>query len=108
MDEILHQLIGSLSSVYPIIYWILYIPGGAGFLPLTVSLHRLSTCLVRWVTTPFNLSSTTGEKLRFWIDNLLVSGRDFHGESIVDMVNLLSVYTVYVSTRAVEISQPRQ
>jgi len=32
-EEILHQLI-----VYPIIYRVLYIPGGAGFLPSTVSL----------------------------------------------------------------------
>ncbi len=32
MEEILHQLIGSL----PIIYKVLYIPGGAGFLPSTV------------------------------------------------------------------------
>ena len=31
MEEILHQLIG-----YPIIYRVLYIPGGAGFLPSTV------------------------------------------------------------------------
>jgi len=30
MEEILHQLIGSLSG--PIIYRVLYIPGGAGFL----------------------------------------------------------------------------
>ncbi len=35
MAEILHQLIGSLSG-YPIIYKVLYIPGGAGFLPSTV------------------------------------------------------------------------
>ena len=35
MSEILHQLIGS----YPTIYRILYIPGGAAFLPSTVCLH---------------------------------------------------------------------
>ena len=35
MEEILHQLIGTV--VYPIIYKVLYIPGGAGFLPSTVS-----------------------------------------------------------------------
>ena len=34
MEEILHQLIGSL--VYPMIYKVLYIPGGAGFQPSTV------------------------------------------------------------------------
>ena len=32
MEEILHQLIGSLSHFYRV----LYIPGGAGFLPSTV------------------------------------------------------------------------
>ena len=32
MAEVLHYLIG----VYPIIYRVLYIPGGAGFLPSTV------------------------------------------------------------------------
>ena len=32
MEEILHQLIGSLSTIYRV----LYIPGGAGFLPSTV------------------------------------------------------------------------
>ena len=35
MEEILHQLIGSLS-VYPMIYKVLYIQGGVGFLPSTV------------------------------------------------------------------------
>ena len=36
MEEILHQLIGS-QVVYPIIYKVLYIPGGCfGFLPSTV------------------------------------------------------------------------
>ena len=34
MDKILHQL---RLVVYPIIYRVLYIPGGAGFLPSTVS-----------------------------------------------------------------------
>ena len=34
MEEILHQL---RLVVYPIIYRVLYIPGGAGFLPSTVS-----------------------------------------------------------------------
>ena len=34
MEEILHQFIGSLSG--PINYKVLYIPGGAGFLPSTV------------------------------------------------------------------------
>jgi len=33
MEEILHQL---RLAVYPIIYKVLYIPGGAGFLPSTV------------------------------------------------------------------------
>ena len=33
MEEILHQLIG---RVYPIIYRVLYIQGGAGFLPSTI------------------------------------------------------------------------
>ena len=32
-SEILHQLIG----MFPIVYKVLYIPGGAGFLPSTVS-----------------------------------------------------------------------
>ena len=36
MEEILHQLIGSL----PIIYKVLYIPGGAGFPPSTVWNHQ--------------------------------------------------------------------
>ena len=36
MEEILHQLIGSIS-VYPIIFGALCIVGGAGFLPSTVS-----------------------------------------------------------------------
>ena len=36
MEEILHQLIGSIS-VYPIVYGALCIVGGAGFLPSTVS-----------------------------------------------------------------------
>ena len=35
MEEILHQL---RLVVYPIIYKVLYIPGGAGFLPSTVVL----------------------------------------------------------------------
>ena len=36
MEEIMHQLMGSLS-VYPIILRrVFYIPGGAGFLPPTV------------------------------------------------------------------------
>ena len=34
MEQILHQL---RLVVYPIIYKVLYIPGGAGFLPSTVS-----------------------------------------------------------------------
>ena len=34
VDEILHQL---RLVIYPIIYRVLYIPGGAGFLPSTVS-----------------------------------------------------------------------
>ena len=38
MEEILHQLIASLSD-YPIICRVLYIPGGAGVLPSTVLLH---------------------------------------------------------------------
>ena len=33
MEEILHQF---MLVVYPIIYRVLYIPGGAGFLPSTV------------------------------------------------------------------------
>ena len=37
MEKILHQLI----VVYPIIYKVFYIPGGAGFLPSTV--HRSMT-----------------------------------------------------------------
>jgi len=44
MAEILHQLI----VVYPIIYRVVYIPGGAGFLPSTVvcpdSFRRASWC----------------------------------------------------------------
>ena len=36
MEEILHQLIGSLS-VYPMIYTVSYMLGGAGCLPSTVS-----------------------------------------------------------------------
>ena len=40
MAEI-HQLIGTV--VYPIIYRVLYIPGGAGFLPSTVSVYVTST-----------------------------------------------------------------
>ena len=36
MEETLHQLIGSLMVVYPIIYKVLHIPGGAGFLSSTV------------------------------------------------------------------------
>ena len=36
MEEVLHQL---RLVVYPIIYTILYIPGGAGFLPSTVSIN---------------------------------------------------------------------
>ena len=35
MEEILHQLIGSLS-VYPMIYKVLYIQGGVGFFPSIV------------------------------------------------------------------------
>ena len=42
MSEILHQLIGS----YPTIYRILYIPGGAAFLPSTVCLYTLITGLI--------------------------------------------------------------
>ena len=39
MEEILHQLIGSLS-VYHIIYRVVYIPGGClGFLPSTVAFY---------------------------------------------------------------------
>ena len=44
-----HQL---RLAVYPIIYWVLYIPGGAGFLPSTVVLYpifpnrwRKQTCI---------------------------------------------------------------
>ena len=44
MEAILHQLIGSLS-LYAIIYKVLYIPGGAGFLPSTVSLP--SVCVLK-------------------------------------------------------------
>ena len=36
MEEILHQLRLVVYHVYPIIYRVLYIPGGAGFLPSTV------------------------------------------------------------------------
>ena len=36
MEEILHQLIGTLV-LYPIIYRVLYMPGGAGLLPSTVA-----------------------------------------------------------------------
>ena len=39
MEEILHQL---RLVVYPIVYRVLYIPGGAGFLPSTVILPTLS------------------------------------------------------------------
>jgi len=38
MEEILHQL---RLVVYPIIYRILYTPGGVGFLPSTVGLQNL-------------------------------------------------------------------
>ena len=61
MAEILHQLISS-SSVHPIGYEVLYIPGGAGFLASTVDasgaisgwstpeiLHRKWAHLVWWV-----------------------------------------------------------
>ena len=46
MEEILHQSVGSLS-VYPIIYNYegLNIPGGAGFLPSTVSLELFQVLL---------------------------------------------------------------
>ena len=40
MEEILHQLIGSIS-VYPIIFRVLYIPGGAGFQTSTVRFVRI-------------------------------------------------------------------
>ena len=43
MEEILHQLIGMISHYY---YRVLYIPGGAGFLPSTVSSIILS-CVCR-------------------------------------------------------------
>ena len=39
MEEILHQL---RLVVYPITYKVLYIPGGAGFLPSTVTKFRSS------------------------------------------------------------------
>ena len=39
MEEILHQL---RLVVYPIIYTVLYISGGAGFLPSTVVSHKNS------------------------------------------------------------------
>ena len=39
MEEILHQL---RLVVFPIIYRVLYIPGGAGFLPSTVYSRKLS------------------------------------------------------------------
>ncbi len=42
MEETLHQLIGTV--VYPIIYRVLYIPGGAGILPSTVSLLGSIRC----------------------------------------------------------------
>ena len=49
MEEILHQLIG-----YPIIYRVLYIPGGAGFLPSTVyiAVFVFLLCVVNWVYRP--------------------------------------------------------
>ena len=43
MEEILHQLIGSLSHYF----WILYIAGGAGFLPSTAELDESSESIRR-------------------------------------------------------------
>ena len=59
MEEILHQLIGSLSHVYPIIYKVLHMPGGAGFLPSTgLTIHLFRSVTLRGVngviTRPLN------------------------------------------------------
>ena len=43
MEEILHQL---RLVVYPMIYRVSYIPGGAGFLPSTVSNLKFRGCMV--------------------------------------------------------------
>ena len=51
MEEILHQLIGSIS-VYPIVYGALCIVGGAGFLPSTVSPAKLDHTLARKNDSP--------------------------------------------------------
>ena len=47
MAEILHQLIGTV--VFPFIYSVSYIPGGAGFQPSTVC-QELTKQWLWWVT----------------------------------------------------------
>ena len=56
MEEILHQL---RLIVYPIIYRVLYISGGAGFLPSTVSTFK------KWWETTFLFGLHTVESIRF-------------------------------------------
>ena len=60
MEEILHQL---RLVVYPIIYMVLYIPGGAGFLPSTVSIPQGSNLGCVWFLLPSNLG---GLPLKKW------------------------------------------
>ena len=67
MAEILHQL---RLVVYPIIYRVLYIPGGAGFQPSTVVLTRIFLLSNRNKTT----SDTNHEILvGSWRDPVLIS-----------------------------------
>ena len=60
MENNLHQLICSLSNVYPIMYRILYMSGGARFLPSTVSRH---------IPEKLDNSSTGSPGLSFLPDN---------------------------------------
>ena len=53
MEKILHQLIW--YSKYPIIYRVLYIPGGAGFLPSTISFLPIKQTVIGPVPSPFTI-----------------------------------------------------
>ena len=58
MEEILHQLI---IWRYPIIYKVLYMPGGAGFLPSTVCWFRGGYCISYGGLSPFPVFSLAVE-----------------------------------------------
>lgn len=85
MEEILHQLLDTV--VYPIIYSVWYIPGGAGFLPSTVCASKYTLMIQKsyafWVPEMEMLcftSSVCGFKLSWyrteigWLDSWTISG----------------------------------